>query len=113
MVIALLRSRCHAPTVMLANLIATPIELRYSVSAHLFSSLVMQVSFFFLPANWYILLSSLLVPFLRFGETLCGGPQFPLTSDALKKVLTGQASREVLLSIAHAVSCLNWHHVLF
>uniref|UniRef100_A0A2N9EBQ2 DUF2062 domain-containing protein n=1 Tax=Fagus sylvatica TaxID=28930 RepID=A0A2N9EBQ2_FAGSY len=66
MAIALLGSRCHAPSLMLSNFIATPIEL------------------------------SLLVPFLRFGEVLSGGPHFPLTSDALKKVLTGQASREVL-----------------
>ena len=41
--------------------------------------------------------------FLRFGEFIMGGSHFPLTSDALKKVFTGQASREVLLSIAHAV----------
>ncbi|KAF2290876.1 hypothetical protein GH714_016075 [Hevea brasiliensis] len=71
--IALLGSLCHAPTVMLANFVATPIEL------------------------------SLVVPFLRFGEVISGGPHFPLTSDALKKVLTGQASHEVLLSIAHVV----------
>lgn len=45
-----------------------------------------------------------MVPFLRFGEVISGGPPFPLTSDALKKVLTGQASRKVILSIAHAVS---------
>ncbi|KAG6659142.1 hypothetical protein CIPAW_03G012600 [Carya illinoinensis] len=76
MAIALLGSRCHAPSVMLANFIATPIEL------------------------------SLVVPFLRFGEILSGGPQFPLTADALKKVLTGQASWEVLLSVAHAL--LGW-----
>ncbi|PON95153.1 E3 ubiquitin-protein ligase [Trema orientale] len=76
MAIALLGSNCHAPTVMLANFIATPIEL------------------------------SLVVPFLRFGELISGGSHFPLTSDALKKVLTGQASREVLLSIAHAL--LGW-----
>ncbi|OAY23812.1 uncharacterized protein LOC110605883 [Manihot esculenta] len=76
MAIALLGSLCHAPTVMLANFIATPIEL------------------------------SLVVPFLRFGEVLSGGPHFPLTSDALKKVLTGQASHEVLSSIAHAL--LGW-----
>ena len=53
--------------------------------------------------------SSLVVPFLRFGEVISGGPHFPLTSDAMKKVLTGHASREVLLSIVHAVSC----HLLF
>ncbi|RDY07544.1 hypothetical protein CR513_08328, partial [Mucuna pruriens] len=76
MAIALLGSLCHAPTVMLANFIATPIEL------------------------------SLVVPFLRFGEVISGGPHFPLTSDALKKVLTGQASRDVILSVAHAL--LGW-----
>lgn len=46
---------------------------------------------------------SLVVPFLRFGEVIFGGPHFPLTSDALKKVLTGQASHEVILSVVHAV----------
>ncbi|KAI4324056.1 hypothetical protein L6164_023622 [Bauhinia variegata] len=76
MAIALLGSFCHAPTVMLANFIATPIEL------------------------------SLVVPFLRFGELISGGDHFPLTSDALKKVLTGEASHEVLLSVAHAL--LGW-----
>ncbi|OVA01318.1 protein of unknown function DUF2062 [Macleaya cordata] len=76
MAIALLGSRCHAPSVMLANFISAPIEL------------------------------SLVVPFLRLGEVISGGSHFPLTSDALKKVLTGQASREVLLSILHAL--LGW-----
>ncbi|KAK1287654.1 hypothetical protein QJS10_CPB19g00100 [Acorus calamus] len=74
--IALLGNRCHAPSVMLTNFIATPIEL------------------------------SLVIPFLRFGEALTGGSHLPLTSDALKKVLTGQASREVLLSILRAL--LGW-----
>lgn len=74
--IALLGSHCHSPTVLLANFVATPIEL------------------------------SLVVPFLRLGEAFCGGPHFPLTSDAFKKVLTGQASRAVLLSIVHAL--LGW-----
>ncbi|XP_004499723.1 uncharacterized protein [Cicer arietinum] len=76
MAIAFLGSFCHAPTLMLANFMATPIEL------------------------------SLIVPFLRFGEVMSGGPHFPLTSDALKKVLTGQASHEVILSVAHAL--LGW-----
>ncbi|PKA54561.1 hypothetical protein AXF42_Ash000396 [Apostasia shenzhenica] len=71
--IVLFGKRCHAPTVMLANFIATPIEL------------------------------SLVIPFLRLGEIITGGPHFPLTSDALKKVLTGQASREVLFSIVHVL----------
>ncbi|WCJ34993.1 hypothetical protein M5689_016265 [Euphorbia peplus] len=74
--IALLGSFCHAPTVMLANFVATPIEF------------------------------SLMIPFLRFGEFITGGPHFPLTTDALKKVLTGKASDEVLLSIAHAL--MGW-----
>ncbi|WZZ88320.1 hypothetical protein YC2023_116899 [Brassica napus] len=67
--IAFLGSACHAPTVMLANIIASPAEL------------------------------ALVVPFLRLGEKVTGGPHFPLTSDALKKVFTGQASHEVFLSI--------------
>ncbi|PIN02053.1 hypothetical protein CDL12_25431 [Handroanthus impetiginosus] len=74
--IAVLGSLCHAPTVMLANFVATPVEL------------------------------SLVIPFLRFGEIITGGPHFPLTSDAFKKVLTGQASREVVQSIFHAL--LGW-----
>ncbi|KAB5529802.1 hypothetical protein DKX38_019883 [Salix brachista] len=83
--IAFLGSLCHAPTVLLANFIATPLEL------------------------------SLVVPFLRFGEVMSGGPHFPLTSDALKKVFTGQASREVILSVVHALPFLpnalafDWH----
>lgn len=76
MAIAILRTRCHAPSVMLANFIATPIEL------------------------------SLVVPFLRLGEVISGGPHFTLTSDALKKVVTGRASREVLLAVSHAL--LGW-----
>ncbi|KAL3737030.1 hypothetical protein ACJRO7_025884 [Eucalyptus globulus] len=74
--IALLGSQCHSPSVLLFNFLATPLEL------------------------------SLVVPFLRFGEFISGGPHFPLTSDALKKVLMGQASRDVLLSICHAL--LGW-----
>ncbi|KAL0749390.1 hypothetical protein Bca101_031393 [Brassica carinata] len=65
--IAFLGSACHAPTVMLANIIASPAE-------------------------------------LALGEKVTGGPHFPLTSDALKKVFTGQASHEVFLSIGNAVS---------
>lgn len=47
-----------------------------------------------------------MVPFLRFGEAISGGPRFPFTPDALKKVFTGEASHEVLLSIAHLVRFL-------
>lgn len=47
-----------------------------------------------------------MVPFLRFGEAISGGARFPFTPDALKKVFTGQASHEVLLSIAHVVRFL-------
>ncbi|XP_023760381.1 uncharacterized protein LOC111908814 [Lactuca sativa] len=74
--IAVLGTSINAPTVMLANFVATPIEL------------------------------SLMIVFLRFGEYLTGGDHFSLTSDALKKVLTGKASKEILLSIAHAL--LGW-----
>ncbi|KAK4708828.1 hypothetical protein R3W88_029753 [Solanum pinnatisectum] len=74
--IAVLGSLCHAPTVLLVNFIVTPIEL------------------------------SLVIPFLRLGEYVSGGPHFALTSDALKKVFTGKASWEVLLSIYHAL--LGW-----
>ncbi|WOL18760.1 hypothetical protein Cni_G27557 [Canna indica] len=70
--IALLRHHCHAASVMLANFVATPIEL------------------------------SLVIPFLRLGELLTGGSHLPLTSDAVKKVVTGQASQEVLIAILHA-----------
>ncbi|KAK3229692.1 hypothetical protein Dsin_001573 [Dipteronia sinensis] len=76
MAIAVLKSNCHAASMMLANFVSTPVEL------------------------------SLVVPFLRFGETITGGSHFPLTSDALKKVLTGQASQEILISIGHAL--LGW-----
>ncbi|URD95975.1 DDHD [Musa troglodytarum] len=73
MAIAILRHHCHAPSVMLANFVATPIEL------------------------------SLVIPFLRLGELITGGPHFPLTSDALSKVVSGQASQGVLIAILHAV----------
>ncbi|MFS7946803.1 hypothetical protein Hanom_Chr06g00540571 [Helianthus anomalus] len=42
---------------------------------------------------------NLIIVFLRFGEFIMGGAHFPLTVDALKKVLTGKASNEILLSI--------------
>ncbi|KAL1533956.1 hypothetical protein AAHA92_33763 [Salvia divinorum] len=74
--IAVLGSHCNAPTVMLTNFIVTPVEL------------------------------SMVIPFLRFGEFITGGPHFALTSDALKKVVTGKASWEVLQSIFHAL--LGW-----
>ncbi|KAK9075535.1 hypothetical protein SSX86_003859 [Deinandra increscens subsp. villosa] len=74
--IAMLGTSINAPTVMLANFVITPIEL------------------------------SLIIVFLRFGEFLTGGAHFPLTSDALKMVLTGKASMEIFLSIVHAL--LGW-----
>lgn len=74
--IALFGKHCNAPTVMIANFVATPVEL------------------------------SLLIPFLRLGEAITGSPHFPLTADALKQVLTGHATHEILLSIFHAL--LGW-----
>nr|KAJ0200519.1 hypothetical protein LSAT_V11C600339630 [Lactuca sativa] len=81
--IAVLGTSINAPTVMLANFVATPIELSVLIYVY-----------------------SLMIVFLRFGEYLTGGDHFSLTSDALKKVLTGKASKEILLSIAHAL--LGW-----
>eukprot|EP00252_Welwitschia_mirabilis_P015867 TRINITY_DN35254_c0_g1_i1.p1 TRINITY_DN35254_c0_g1~~TRINITY_DN35254_c0_g1_i1.p1 ORF type:complete len:179 (-),score=21.91 TRINITY_DN35254_c0_g1_i1:253-789(-) len=63
----------NTPTLMLANFVATPIEL------------------------------SLVLPFLRLGEFISGGDHFPLSTDALKKVITGHASHEVFLGIIHAI----------
>jgi hypothetical protein len=74
--VAMLGSRCNAVTVMVLNLAATPLEL------------------------------SLIIPFLRLGEAITGSGHFPLTADALKNVLTGHASKDVLLSIVHAM--LGW-----
>uniref|UniRef100_A0ACD5TZJ0 Uncharacterized protein n=2 Tax=Avena sativa TaxID=4498 RepID=A0ACD5TZJ0_AVESA len=74
--VAILGARCNAVTVMVLNLAATPLEL------------------------------SLIIPFLRLGEALTGSPPFPLTSDAFKMVITGHASKDVLLSIGHAI--LGW-----
>lgn len=45
----------------------------------------------------------MVIPFLRLGELITGGPHFPLTSDALRKVASGQASQGVLIAILHAV----------
>ncbi|KAI7736136.1 hypothetical protein M8C21_026524 [Ambrosia artemisiifolia] len=72
----MLGTSVNAPTIMLANFVATPIEL------------------------------SLIIVFLRFGEFLTGGAHFPLTADALKEIFTGKASKEILLSIVHAL--LGW-----
>lgn len=47
-----------------------------------------------------------MIVFLRFGEFITGGDHFPLTSDALTKVLTGKASMEIFQSILHAVCSL-------
>ncbi|KAJ7556804.1 hypothetical protein O6H91_05G099700 [Diphasiastrum complanatum] len=70
--VALLRSKCHAPTLMLANLLATPLEL------------------------------SLILPFLQFGEWMTGSEHLLLSTDVLGKALTLQAPHEVLLGISHA-----------
>eukprot|EP00897_Mesotaenium_endlicherianum_P010092 jgi/Mesen1/9110/ME000058S08605 len=68
-----LRSACHPPTMMLANFLATPVEL------------------------------SLIVPFMRFGEKLLGAPAMSLAPDALLKALTGKASHRLLLGLGHAL----------
>lgn len=74
---ACLGSQCHTPTLMLANFVATPIEL------------------------------SLIVPFLRFGEWIINSEQhFELSSDAFKKIVTGQATRDLFYGVLHVV--LGW-----
>ncbi|KAL2613530.1 hypothetical protein R1flu_025222 [Riccia fluitans] len=71
--IGLLGTRCNAPTMLLANLIATPVEL------------------------------SLVIPFLRLGEWVVGGKHLLLSKNALWEALTGKASLEVLLGLWHAL----------
>lgn len=70
---AILRSNCNLPTLMLANLAATPLEL------------------------------GLIVPFLRLGELVCGGEHFLLTPNALWMVITGKANKDVLFGLLHAL----------
>ncbi|KAL3679449.1 hypothetical protein R1sor_022405 [Riccia sorocarpa] len=71
--IGILGTRCNAPTMLLANLIATPLEL------------------------------SLVIPFLRLGEWVVGGKHLLLSKNALWQALTGKASVEVLLGLWHAL----------
>ncbi|BBN04333.1 hypothetical protein MPTK1_3g03740 [Marchantia polymorpha subsp. ruderalis] len=71
--VGLLGPRCNAPTMLLANLIATPLEL------------------------------SLVIPFLRLGEWVVGGKRLLLSKNALWEALTGKASWEVLLGLWHAL----------
>ncbi|XP_024520398.1 uncharacterized protein LOC9659113 isoform X1 [Selaginella moellendorffii] len=72
--VCVLRSRCHAPTLMLTNFVATPLEL------------------------------ALLIPFLRLGEWLTNGGHIMLSSNALWKAVTGKATKSILLSLLHAVN---------
>lgn len=70
--IAILGKRCNPPTMMIANLVATPVEL------------------------------SLVVPFLRLGEWVVGGKHLLLSKDALWKAVTFRASWDVVLGLWHA-----------
>lgn len=79
---------------------------RLTPSTQLYPTLYYVLIFHLSDVGIYLLLASLVIPFLRFGEVISGGAHFSLTPDALKKVLTGQASQEVLLSILHAVRTL-------
>ena len=74
--IAILGTNCNGPTLILANLIATPFEF------------------------------SLIIPFVRVGETLVGASPFPLTKDALWQAITGKASGDLLRAIGHGL--LGW-----
>lgn len=71
---AFLGSWCHTPTLMLANFVATPLEL------------------------------SMIVPFLRFGEWIINSKDhFSLSSDAFKKIITGYATQDLLYGVFHVV----------
>ncbi|XP_071694543.1 uncharacterized protein [Rutidosis leptorrhynchoides] len=74
--IAVLGASVNGPAIMLANFVVTPLEL------------------------------SLIIVFLRFGEFLTCGDHFPLNSDALKMILAGNGSKEILVSIVRAL--LGW-----
>lgn len=87
----ILRSRCHWPTLVLANFVVTPFQF------------------------------GLVVPFVRVGELVTHGRHFPFTSKALWDVLRGRASRDVLFGILHAVIgwsifapvCFSFFYVIF
>lgn len=76
LVAVLLRSNCHVPTLMLANFLISPFEL------------------------------GLVVPFLRVGELVTGGQQFPLSSGGLWKAITDNGPHTVMFGILHAV--IGW-----
>ncbi|XP_024400113.1 uncharacterized protein [Physcomitrium patens] len=71
--VALLAKRCNGPTMMLANFLATPLQM------------------------------SLMVPFLRVGERMVGASPFALSKNALWQALTGKASGELVTAIGHAL----------
>lgn len=72
-VVAVLRSNCHVPTLMLANLVATPLQL------------------------------GLVVPFIRLGECVVRGEHVVLTPNALWLAITGRASHAILFGLLHAL----------
>lgn len=72
-VVAVLRSNCHVPTLMLANLVATPLQL------------------------------GLVVPFIRLGECVVPGEHVVLTPNALWLAITGRASHAILFGLLHAL----------
>lgn len=69
----ILRSKCHWPTLVLANFVVTPFEL------------------------------GLVVPFMRVGELVTHGHHFPFTPGAIWDVIRGRASHDVLFGVLHAV----------
>lgn len=69
----ILQSKCHWPTLILANFVVTPFQL------------------------------GLVVPFVRVGELVTNGHHFPFTPKALWNFIRGRASRDVLFGVLHAV----------
>lgn len=69
-----LRGRCHVPTMLLVNMVVTPLEL------------------------------SLIIPFMRLGERVLGAPALPLDPSAFWDFITGHGSSNLLAAMGHAVS---------
>ncbi|GAQ90845.1 hypothetical protein KFL_006910080 [Klebsormidium nitens] len=68
-----LRGRCHIPTMLLVNMVVTPLEL------------------------------SFIIPFMRLGEKILGAPALPLDPTAFWDFITGHGSSNLLAAMSHAL----------
>ncbi|KAH7441500.1 hypothetical protein KP509_03G040800 [Ceratopteris richardii] len=69
----ILRSKCHWPTLVLANFVVTPLQI------------------------------GLLVPFMRLGELITNEHHLPITPSVMWDVLRGHGSFDLLYGVLHAV----------